>query len=102
MNTTILILVIPILVAIIAASIWVLHSKCFSGETFSLVAALAILLSVIVVPFLTMASPELKEGRVYVQCHSTEQRHEVIEIEGSRYLRGPFGTITPYIKPGKE
>lgn len=100
MNTTILILVIIILVAIIAISTWVLLSKRFDEITY-LVAAFAILLSVMAILFLTKPTPKPKDGREYVQ-DSNGQRYEVIEIEGSRYLKGPFGTITPYIQPQKE
>lgn len=100
MNTTILILVIIILVVIIVIGTWVLLSKRFDVINY-LAGASAILLSVTLCLLLTKPTPKSKEGRVYVQ-DTDGQRYEVTEIEGSRYLKGPFGTITPYIQPQKE
>ena len=95
--------VVIILIAIIAVCVWIIRSEWFSSDNYSTFASAVIFVCVIGL-FILSADYFTREAdvdRTYV-TDNNGQRYEVIEIEGSPYLKGRFGTISPYIQQQKE
>ena len=90
--------VVIILVAIIAVCVWIIRSEWFSSDNYSTFALAVIFVCVIGLFILSVDyfTREADVDRTYV-TDNNGQRYEVIEIEGSPYLKGRFGTISPYI-----
>lgn len=96
--------VVIILIAIIAVCVWmIIRSEYFSSDDYSTFAAAVIIVCVIGLFILSVEYfiREADVDRTYI-TDNNGQRYEVIEIEGSPYLRGRFGTISPYIQQQKE
>lgn len=96
--------VVIILIAIIAVCVWmIIRSERFSSDDYSTFAAAVIFVCVIGLFILSVDyfMHEADVDRSYV-TDNNGQRYEVIEIEGSPYLKGRFGTISPYIQQQKE
>ena len=95
--------VVIILIAIIAVCVWIIRSECFSSDNYSTFASAVIFVCVIGLFILSVDyfTREADVDRSYV-TDNNGQRYEVIEIEGSPYLKGRFGTISPYIQQQKE
>ena len=95
--------VVIILIAIIAVCVWIIRSEWFSSDNYSTFASAVIFVCVIGLFILSVDyfTREADVDRTYV-TDNNGQRYEVIEIEGSPYLKGRFGTISPYIQQQKE
>lgn len=95
--------VVIILIAIIAVCVWIIRSEWFSSDNYSTFASAVIFVCVIGLFILSVDyfTREADVDRTYV-TDNNGQRYEVIEIEGSPYLKGRFGTISPYIQRQKE
>ena len=95
--------VVIILIAIIAVCVWIIRSERFSSDNYSTFASAVIFVCVIGLFILSVDyfTREADVDRTYV-TDNNGQRYEVIEIEGSPYLKGRFGTISPYIQQQKE
>lgn len=95
--------VVIILIAIIAVCVWIIRSEWFSSDNYSTFASAVIFVCVIGLFILSVDyfTREADVDRTYV-TDNNGQRYEVIEIEGSSYLKGRFGTISPYIQQQKE
>lgn len=95
--------VVIILIAIIAVCVWIIRSEWFSSDNYSTFASAVIFVCVIglFILFVDYFTREADVDRTYV-TDNNGQRYEVIEIEGSPYLKGRFGTISPYIQQQKE
>lgn len=95
--------VVIILIAIIAVCVWIIRSEWFSSDNYSTFASAVIFVCVIGLFILSVDyfTREADDDRTYV-TDNNGQRYEVIEIEGSPYLKGRFGTISPYIQQQKE
>lgn len=95
--------VVIILIAIIAVCVWIIRSEWFSSDNYSTFASAVIFVCVIGLFILSVDyfTREADVDRTYV-TDNNGQRYEVIEIEGSPYLKGRFGTIFPYIQQQKE
>ena len=95
--------VVIILIAIIAVCVWIIRSEWFSSDNYSTFASAVLFVCVIGLFILSVDyfTREADVDRTYV-TDNNGQRYEVIEIEGSPYLKGRFGTISPYIQQQKE
>lgn len=95
--------VVIIFIAIIAVCVWIIRSEWFSSDNYSTFASAVIFVCVIGLFILSVDyfTREADVDRTYV-TDNNGQRYEVIEIEGSPYLKGRFGTISPYIQQQKE
>ena len=95
--------VVIILIAIIAVCVWIIRSEWFSSDNYSTFASAVIFVCVIGLFILSVDyfTREADVDRTYV-TDNNGQRYEVIEIEGSPYLKGRFGTISPYIQQQKK
>lgn len=95
--------VVIILIAIITVCVWIIRSEWFSSDDYSTFAAAVIFVCVIGLFILSVDyfTREADVDRTYV-TDNNGHRYEVIEIEGSPYLKGRFGTISPYIQQQKE
>ena len=95
--------VVIILIAIIAVCVWIIRSEWFSSDNYSTFASAVIFACVIGLFILSVDyfTREADVDRTYV-TDNNGQRYEVIEIEGSPYLKGRFGTISPYIQQQKK
>lgn len=95
--------VVIILIAIIAICVWIIRSEWFSSDNYSTFASAVIFVCVIGLFILSVDyfTREADVDRTYV-TDNNGQRYEVIEIEGFPYLKGRFGTISPYIQQQKE
>ncbi len=95
--------VVIILIAIIAICVWIIRSEWFSSDNYSTFASAVIFVCVIGL-FILSVDYFIREAdvdRSYV-TDNNGQRYEVIEIEGFPYLKGRFGSISPYIQQQKE
>lgn len=92
-----------ILIAIIVVCIWVIRSEWLSADNYSTFAAAIIFVCVLGLFILTVDYflQRERDNNNYVTDNNGD-RYEVIEIEGSQYLKGRFGTITPYIQRKNE
>ena len=95
--------VVIILIAIIAVCVWIIRSEWFSSDNYSTFASAVIFVCVIGLFILSVDyfTREADNDRTYV-TDNNGQRYEVIEIAGSPYLKGRFGTISPYIQQQKK
>ena len=100
MSTYALIIIAVLLGCVIGCCLWVMSNGARFSQSVVLVAG-GMLIASLMVFLLLVSSLSYNEDKTCVYDPDGE-RYEVIEIEGSPYLKGRFGTIFPYIQQQKE
>lgn len=101
MSTYVLIIIAVLLGCVIGCCLWVMSNGSRFSQSVVLVAGGMLIACLMGFLILLVSSPFYNKDKTYVY-DSDGECYEVIEIEGSPYLKGRFGTISPYIHTVKE
>lgn len=101
MSTYALIIIAVLLGCVIGCCLWVMSNGCRFSQSVVLVAGGMLIACLMGFLILLVSFPSYNEDKTYVY-DSDGERYEVIEIEGTPYLKGRFETISPYIQQQKE